>query len=89
MEKSNGLLGKPVVLEKFDGESGGGAIDAAGVAVVVTDLLALSGREAGGEVAFVEAVGEAVALGFVDEVHLANGGREVVFFGKVVGNGAV
>jgi hypothetical protein len=78
-----------VVLEEFEGKFRGGAVDAASVAVVVTNLLALGGGEAGGEVAFVQAMGEAVALGLVDEVHLADGGREVAFFGEVVGDGAV
>lgn len=89
VEKLDGLLGEPVVLEELDGKFGGGAVDAACVAVVVTNLLALGGGEAGGEVAFVQAMGEAVALCLVDEVHLADGSGEVAFFGEVVSNGAV
>ena len=88
-EKLDGLLGEPVVLEEFEGKFRGGAVDAASVAVVVTNLLALGGSEAGGEVAFVKAMGEAMALGLVDKVHLADGGGEVALFGEVVGDGAV
>ena len=88
MEEFDGLFREPVVLEEFDGKFGGGAVDAAGVAVVVTDFLALGVCQAGGEVAFVKAVGEAVALALVDEVHLAYGGGEIAFLGEVVGDGA-
>ena len=71
MEKLDGLLGEPVVLEEFEGKFRGGAVDAASVAVVVTNLLALGGGDAGGEVAFVKAMGEAMALGLREGVDAA------------------